>query len=184
MYLYFLPFSSSSTSTTTGLPEEAEAIMPIPTSDGGVEHTEARFLWPDQWLSLAQESKIILYPPQHYLLHIIAQFFTSKTPTGDGRLGELREQRKRCIEFLKTGQPVWADKVISPDGILFAGGKVVLGLTKPGLELEGSGRSGDPDRVILVRNTKEGPREVEIRSKDSVLTEHRLTEQKGEKAKI
>ena len=52
-------------------------------------------------------------------------------------------------------------------------GRSVLALDKPGLELDGSGRSGDPERVVLVRFSKEGPRDVDVRSRREVLEEER-----------
>lgn len=52
-------------------------------------------------------------------------------------------------------------------------GRSVLALGKPGQELEWSGRSGDPERVVLVRFSKEGPRDVEVRWKKDVLEEER-----------
>ena len=76
---------------------------------------------------------------------------------------------------MKTENPVWAEKVMSPDAINFdkEKKKSVLGLYKPGPELEGSGRCGDPDRVVLVKNTKEGPRDVEVRWRKEVMDELR-----------
>ena len=51
-----------------------------------------------------------------------------------------------------------------------ADGRVVLGLESPGPELEGR-RRGDGKRVVLVRNTREGPRRVEVRLRSEVLRE-------------
>lgn len=64
---------------------------------------------------------------------------------------------------------------MSPDVVSFdkVNRRSVLGLYKPGPELEGSGRCGDPERVILLRNTKEGPRDVEVRWKKEVMAELR-----------
>ena len=58
-------------------------------------------------------------------------------------------------------------------------GRSVLGLDKSGRELEGSKRSGDPERVVLVKFGKEGPRDVEVRRRREVLDEER-----GEGAKL
>lgn len=41
-------------------------------------------------------------------------------------------------------------------------GRAVLGLDKPGPELEGSGRNGERERVVLVDFAKTGPRKVEV----------------------
>lgn len=83
------------------------------------------------------------------------------------------------MEFLKgdggDGKGVkWGEKVMSPIGILMTKeGRSVLGLEKPGPELNGSGRSGDEKRVVLVRFGKGGPRDVEVREKKSVLEEEK-----------
>ena len=50
-------------------------------------------------------------------------------------------------------------------------GKVVLGLDKPGLEVEGYGLEGDKERVMLFRWTEEGPREVEVRPRREFVRE-------------
>jgi len=52
-------------------------------------------------------------------------------------------------------------------------GRSVLALDKSGLELEGSGRGGDSERVVLVKFSKEGPRDVEVRGRREVLEEER-----------
>lgn len=52
-------------------------------------------------------------------------------------------------------------------------GRVVLGLEKPGPELEGSTRGGDWERVVLVRFTKKGPVEVEVRGREEIFEEER-----------
>lgn len=82
------------------------------------------------------------------------------------------------ISFLQTdgdGKGVaWGEKVMSPIGLsMTADGRSVLGLDKPGVELEGSERRGDERRVVLVRFVKEGPREVEVRERREVLEEIR-----------
>lgn len=83
------------------------------------------------------------------------------------------------MEFLKgdggDGKGVqWGDKVMSPIGILMGkDGRSVLGLEKPGPELSGSGRGGDQKRVVLVRFSKAGPTDVEVRERREVLGEER-----------
>lgn len=53
-------------------------------------------------------------------------------------------------------------------------GRSVLGLDYPGPELEGTGRGGDKERVVVVRFGKEGPRDVEVRERAEVLGEERI----------
>lgn len=54
-----------------------------------------------------------------------------------------------------------------------ADGRVVLGLDRPGAELDGSGRGGHWEQVVLVNFGKHGPRDVEVRRREDVLTEER-----------
>ncbi|KAI9791275.1 MAG: hypothetical protein M1816_004056 [Peltula sp. TS41687] len=58
----------------------------------------------------------------------------------------------------------------------------VLALDHPGPELEGSGRSGDAERVVLVRFTKTGPRELDVRWRaddDGVLMPRQEESERG-----
>jgi hypothetical protein len=63
-------------------------------------------------------------------------------------------------------------------------GRLVLGLDRPGPELARSGRGGDPDRVVLVDFRKEGPRRVEVRSRETVLAQRREAEEAEGKGKL
>jgi hypothetical protein len=69
---------------------------------------------------------------------------------------------------------------MSPSGLFMrkSDGRSVLALDKPGQELDGSGRSGDPERVVLVRFSKEGPRDVDVRWRREVLNEERAWKEK------
>jgi len=60
MYLYFLPPSSASPSSSPG-PDEL--VIPAPTHDGGIEHTAARFLPPATWLHLARTNQVLFPTP-------------------------------------------------------------------------------------------------------------------------
>lgn len=64
---------------------------------------------------------------------------------------------------------------MSPTGVLMrkSDGRSVLGLDKPGRELQGSDRGGDENRVVLVRFGREGPRDVDVREKGEVFEEER-----------
>jgi len=184
MYLYFLPLalehpppsstSTSSTVTTTtppALPTTHEALIPTPTSDGGIEHTAARFLPASTWLAQADAGDIILFPPQYFLLSMIAPFLSPRAVPNVLDAAELARQRELLREFLKTGDPVWADKCISPTQVmrLKGDGRAVLGLDKPGPELQGSERTGERERVVLVDFGKDGPRRVEVRWREDVF---------------
>ncbi|MCJ1362433.1 hypothetical protein MMC16_001536 [Acarospora aff. strigata] len=179
MYLYFLPLPSSSSSSGS-LPTKSEAIIPTPTSDGGLEHTAARFLPPLAWLSMARSGEIILFPPQFFLLHLLHPFLSPENVPNVIGPDELARQREALIEFVKTGDPPWGEKCISPAGVMWkeGDGRAVLALDKPGPELEGSGRSGDSERVVLVRFTKEGPRELDVAWRKDILNEEKQSKEK------
>lgn len=172
MYLYFLPIRDSSAAsentTAQGLPEGGRQEVQVPTSDGGVEINEARFLPASNWLRQAQAGEIILYPPQFLLLSIVAQFL-DKSPSISNAT-ERRARRKELLDFIHTGNPPWTDKFVCPRSLqLLDDGRAVLALDHPGPELDGSGKKGDGERVILVKFGKSGPRNVDVRWKRDVL---------------
>jgi len=174
MYIYFLPLTQKSAKNIS-----TKAVIPVPTSDGGLEHTAALFASCQDWLAQATRNEIILFPPQFYLMHLLAPFLdvsSSKNLTTE----ELQSQRDKVLEFLKgdggDGKGVkWADKVMSPIGLMMrkGDGKNVLGLDKPGPELKDSGRRGDERLVVLVNFAKTGPRDLEVRLRKEILDEER-----------
>jgi hypothetical protein len=178
MYIYFLPLTQTSKNISS------KSVIPVPTSDGGVEHTAALFAPCKTWLEQARRNEIILFPPQFYLMHLLSPFlasFSSSSSSSPQSTTQLQEQRNRVMEFLKgdggDGKGVsWEEKVMSPIGILMrkSDGRSVLGLEKPGPELMGSGRGGDEKRVVLVRFGKEGPRDVDVRDRVEILEEERV----------
>lgn len=184
MYIYFLPtLAATPLSEAEQAQSEEEVKIPLPTTDGGLEHTTARFLPASVWLRLAQEGRIILFPPQFYLLHHVAQHFDNlPSPTAYGSISreplpreELERRRKALADFVKTGDPPWTEKVISPIVIPARSGKKrddsrsLLGLEKPGPELADSGRAGVKDDCVLVNFRKEGPRQLAIVSRKEAL---------------
>lgn len=191
MYIYFLPTLSGTPLSANGQPNsnaedfEPEVSIPTPTTDGGVEHTTARFLPASVWLRLAQEGRIILFPPQFFLLHQAAQHFDNLTaPTAYGSITrdtvpreELEVRRKRLVDFIKSGSPPWTEKCISPTvqpprgGKRRQDGRVVLGLERPGPELEAAklGRKGHHEDCVLVDFRKEGPRRVAVISREEAM---------------
>ncbi|EON67280.1 hypothetical protein W97_06533 [Coniosporium apollinis CBS 100218] len=186
MYIYLLPLPASTepsaaAATLSSFPSTSETVIPTPTHDGGVEHTAARFLPPADWLSMARKGDIILFPPQFFLLWLVESCFRgTSTP---------QEARKALEEFVgQERETSWADMCISPTLLMKrkGDGRAVLGLDKPGPELEGMARRGDRERVVLVRFGKEGPREVEVAWRRDVMEEEREgTEGKGkEKEKL
>ncbi|WPH01676.1 Hypothetical protein R9X50_00452700 [Acrodontium crateriforme] len=183
MYLYFLPTLSSTPLSGDQANNEEEVRIPVPTTDGGKEHTTARFLPASAWLRLAQEGRIILFPPQFFLLHHVAQHFDNlPSPTAYSSISrdpisreELEARRKSLLAFVKTGSPPWTDKCISPsvqpprNGKARADGRNILGLHRPGPELEGSDRAGCTEQCVLVKFSKEGPRQVAVISREEAM---------------
>ncbi|KAJ6788783.1 hypothetical protein PWT90_09014 [Aphanocladium album] len=179
MYLYLLPLS-----------RKVPSKMLLATPDGGIEHTAASFASPQAWMKQANEGKVILFPPQFFILHTVGRY------VGGGKPGSLEEESKRfmlerrkLLKFVRqvptattalgrehpTSQVAWADKVISPlpmyardrDGDR----RVVLSLNYPGPELEGSDRVGDFEHVVLTKFGKGGPTGVEVRLREEILDE-------------
>ncbi|KAJ3532353.1 hypothetical protein NM208_g8478 [Fusarium decemcellulare] len=187
MYLYMLPL------TRSNIPSE----MLIPTPDNGIEHTAALFAPASSFLSRAASNSIILFPPQAYLLTLVAKIFTA--PSGSLEEGplQLAAQRKKLLSFLKrvptaetdkgkqhkTATISWGDKVMSPHNLFIRKDdkRVVLGLDKPGPELKDTDRGGDWERVVLVNFGKGGPSHVEVRRREDVLEEEKNAKGSNEK---
>lgn len=181
MYIYFLPLSNSdNVYNAGGISSQKDAVIPSPTHDGGLEHTAARFLPPAEWVSMAQSGEIILFPPQLFLLEMIKPFLPTASPSKSYTHDELQDQRQALKQFLKTSDPPWGDKVMSPTQLMRrkVDGRNVLALDKPGPELEGSERRGDSEHVVLVNFKKEGPRNVEVRLRKAILAEERAAKEK------
>ena len=176
MYLYLLPLASPSSSGSaesigaTSITIEHETVIPTPTHDGGIEHTAARFLPAATWLDMARSGEIILFPPQFFLLYQSSQFLKPATASSLSA-AQLQEQRNQLLEFIKTDEPPWSDKVISPETLMKreSDGRLALGLGKPGKELEGTGRKGAKDWVVLLEFKKEGPRRLEVTTRQELF---------------
>ena len=176
MYLYFLPLKSTSLPLSDGSPAPSVVTIPNPTSDGGLEHTAARFLPASEWISMAQSDEIILPPPQYLLLHLLSNFLQSDT----NKTSNFAQQREELLDFVHSGDPPWTEKCISPRWLMMmqADGRAVFGLDRPGKELEGSGKKGDSERVMLAKFDQGGARNVEVRWKKDMLRDERSVEQK------
>jgi hypothetical protein len=175
MYLYFLPLPTNADKKLLAeLPAEGEHDeLESPTSDGGIEVTEAQFLPASEWISRAQQAEIILFPPQFLLLHLVSEFLDKESRAG-ASLEEMEKRRRALVEFVHSGSPPWVHKCISPKMIQMTGdGRAVLGLNEPGPELKGSDRRGESERVVLVRFKKGSAREVAVGWKNKVLQEER-----------
>ena len=195
MYLYFLPAVSNPSNPSSDSASSLDSSqIQIPTPDGGLEHTTATFKQAPTWLSLANpeaypppsasptekaEAEIILFPPQLYLLYLIAPFLSPSSAVSDIFL-----QRQSLLDFVRNPKekPSWGEKCISPlqTGTEGEGEerRSVLYLDSPGpQELVEKGRSGDRARVVFVKFAKEGPRRVEVRMRDE--WEREVEQRKG-----
>lgn len=181
MYIYFLPIESSSQRTGSG---DSGAEAHIPTPDGGVEHTAAQFLYPQEWLDLALRNEVVLFPPQFFLLSIVADFL--QCPPSDPKLDRssiMQEQRDKLMTFVETdGDPPWGQKCISPNQIKQEKGNIlILGLGDPGPELRKTGRKGDMERVVKVDLESQAERQMpKSRAKQVVWRKDALRNYDGE----
>jgi hypothetical protein len=191
MYIYFWPLpsqtvSASASSASIPLSLTTEAVIPTPTSDGGLEHTAAAFAPLSTWLQQAQSGEIIMFPPQFFLIYLLSIFLKAPTnPPQPTSVAELQAQRDVALEFLKGdgGNGVkWADKCISPQAFAtLKGGRAVLSLHDPGPELKWSGRRGDDGWVVLVRFKREGARDVDVVRREEIAEELRGQREKESK---
>jgi hypothetical protein len=187
MYLYFLPLAGQSQSTSSqdsihSIPSTREAVIPVPTHDGGVEHTAARFLPASTWLRLAgaSETPVILYPPQYTLLYLVSQFLDPSVPNALDR-DVLEQQRTQLREFATGGDPPWKDAVTSPTGEGRApDGREILGLSHLPPELRGSERRGIKDLVVIIKPTKQGFRNLAVMTREEL----RAWREEGDGAKL
>lgn len=177
MYLYFLPLESR-----LELGKRTDQ-MHIPTPDGGVEHTAAKFAWAGEWIDSALKEECVLFPPQFFLLSLVADFLKAPPPENGKEekldIERLREQRTRLLEFVKGGDPPWGEKCISPNPIKKSGDTLWMGMGDAGPELEGTGRSGDKERVLKVELSGEVERGRRTPRPKEVVMKRDLSAGKG-----
>ncbi|KAJ5735504.1 uncharacterized protein N7483_000629 [Penicillium malachiteum] len=173
MYLYFMPLPNGADKRLLeDLPTEGEREeIQVPTSDGGIEVTEAQFLPASEWLRRAQSGEIILFPPQFLLLHLVSGFLDQE-PRSDAPVKELGKRRAALVDFVHSGSPPWTHKCISPKVLkMTEDGRSVLALDNAGPELKGSERRGESDRVVVLKFKKGSSREVTVAWKKDILRE-------------
>ncbi|KKK26621.1 hypothetical protein ARAM_005398 [Aspergillus rambellii] len=171
MYLYFLPLPlEPEKSILNEIPADGEREeIPVPTSDGGVEITEALFLPASEWLRKAGQGEIILFPPQFLLLSLVSQFL-DKEPQASISPDTMQQRRKQLVDFVYSGNPPWTEKCISPKvGKMTEDGRAVLKLDHPGPELQGTGRKGESDRVVMVRFKDGSARDLNLGWKKDIF---------------
>lgn len=194
-----LPLSAESDPAVAAARSEAM----VPTPDGGIEITAARFDHAITWSEKQRKGEIVLFPPQCFLLYLLSQFLVGRL-AGSSGLSEPVEnysaQRERLREFLATvptasepraakhptAQIPWGEKTICPTslGLRKSDRRTILGLDKPGPELKGTDRGGDMERVVLVRFVKGSVEDVEVRSREEVLAEERQAERTAQETKL
>lgn len=174
MYIYFLPLSS---------PMLSQAENTVPTSDGGIEHTEAHFKPVSEWLRLLKANEVILFPPQFFLLSLMAPYLKGAIEGTDAQT--LQGQRDALMDFLRhreDDEPSWSEKSISPRAICKMGQRLerlVMGLEPAGPELEGTGRRGDGKRVLVWEMRDGRPQDLEVRWKVDVERERKEAQEGG-----
>lgn len=177
MYIYFVGLEEAGNPSVRATSDEVETMAP--------EWRRA-----NDWLARARRGEIILFPPQFLLLYLISGVLDAGV-AAEGQAEESRDEivrkREQLSRLIETeGSPVpWKDKFISPIGLQFGreDGRSVLALDKPGPELKASGLKGDSDYVVLVKFSKEGPRQVDVALRKDVLREDRLLKEQKEKDK-
>jgi 8-oxo-dGTP pyrophosphatase MutT (NUDIX family) len=169
MYLYFLP-TASKVLDKTPLKSSEETIIPTPTPDGGVEHTAAQFLPAQKWIELAASGKVIMFPPQFFLLSMVAQFLNPNIPNALS-IDVLEQQRKELATFAKGGDPPWAEVCISPAALIgkIGDGRTIMSLETPGEGLEKQGRRGTREYCVVVEFSKGGPRKLQLKTRKEVM---------------
>ena len=171
MYVYFLPLSS---------PALSKADNTVPTSDGGIENTEVHFKPVSEWLRLLKTNEVILFPPQFFLLSLIAPYLKGAIEGTD--MQTLQGQRDALNDFLRhqeEGEPSWSEKSISPRAIFKLGQRLVMGLEQAGPELEGTDRSGDGKRVLVWEMRDGRPQDLEVRWRADVEMERKEAQEGG-----
>lgn len=160
MYLYLLPL------------DESPSAAPIKaTSDGGKEHTEATFASAQEWVRRAKEGEIVLFPPQLYLLDLVARC-TQSGNAAEQRLA-LLELVRQAPEGSKQGAVPYSDMWISPVVLgRLPDRRAVLGLDRKLME----GRGGDGVNAVAVKFSKEGPRYLEVLGKGEAMRRIREAE--------
>lgn len=169
MYLYFLPLFD------LPRPHLKNQSAQIPTSDGGIEHTEAVFDYAEEWLRRSRAREIVLFPPQVYLLTLIAHHLKPLEPShreldaSDQRIA-LDEQRVRLMEMIQDEEedPSWGKKCISPRPLHRDDKMVTMALDYAGDEVQEANRRGDLTRVMMWGLEKSGPADVELRKRSEV----------------
>lgn len=116
MYLFLMPLAPAGAVTGQDGVGHGQAVVQqqqqqqVPTPDGGVEHTAATFADAGEWLRRQARGEIVLFPPQCYLLTLVAEALGSVpgvreadgngSDSGDGERARLVAQREALLSFV------------------------------------------------------------------------------------
>lgn len=174
MYVYFVPV--------------AERRRHLLATADQVETMSPEWKTASEWIQRARSGEIILFPPQFMLLYLIAGFLDRPgDPSNGQQLSEDERNRRReaLTKFiLEDLSPVpWTDKFISPTPLRmkWKDGRQILALDDQGPELKNSGLKGDTSRFVLVKFSKEGPRNVEVINREELESERSSASTTGSK---
>jgi 8-oxo-dGTP pyrophosphatase MutT (NUDIX family) len=133
------------------LPEwmsEREAEEVARRGDGGKEVVSALFVTPRRALAMAAAGEVVFFPPQFYLLSVLAQFLSDSS--GD----RAREERRKLKEWADMG---WGSLVCQPQRMKVGGESKMWVMTlgdngdkEWAIALE-EGEAGEPKAVRLVK---------------------------------
>lgn len=186
MYLYFLPLvDNTKTTTDAGAAAGVDSNSSNNNNNNGAsadqtEVTEAEWASAETWVNRARNNDIILFPPQLYILSLLAPLLKGSAGLPAGTSVSPAEhyaaERRNVAALIHDGPAPgedkatfvpWADRVISPRIIGKlpddARGRSVMALDYPGPELKSSGRGGDAYRLVVLGNMPPGPpRDLEL----------------------
>ncbi|OAA55267.1 nudix domain containing protein [Niveomyces insectorum RCEF 264] len=183
MYLYLMPLDKRAPGPIASQSQTRDSSSTIVQATADLtEVMAAEFATASTWVQRAQRNEIIMFPPQMYILSLLAPLLRGGG-TSPAHFAAERQQLAVLLhgsgladgENKATWVP-WADRVISPRVLgRLPDGRSIMGLDRPGPELRNSGRSGDLHRVVLVGNLSPGPpRNVELRLRADVASAIRV----------
>ena len=118
-----------------------------------------------------------MFPPQFFLLSMVAQFLSSNSQQPLS-VEILEQQRNQLRQFARGGDPLWADVCISPSALVgkLGDGRTVMSLATPGEGLEKKGRRGTAEYCIISEFSKGGPRRLDLKKTSDIQEELKGTQ--------
>ncbi|KAF9779884.1 hypothetical protein BJ322DRAFT_1086998 [Thelephora terrestris] len=148
---FYVTFLRDTTPSPSGFSHGSKRDF-VPTPDGGQEVISARFVHPVEALRAHEAKEMLFMPPQHYLVHVLAEVLG-----GEGT-GEEEEAQRERVRRLAAG--AFGRMVVMPRQMKGGGdGSVVLAFE--GDEVVG-GRVGARHRSVIVPGPGGVPTEIEL----------------------